>query len=70
MVTEFPHFNNDEAEGIEGEITLNEACVALRSMKHSNGLEIYDDVVVVDDDDDDDDDDEVMLNVLRCQLTY
>ena len=22
------------------------------------------------DDDDDDDDDEVMLNVLRCQLTY
>ena len=23
-----------------------------------------------DDDDDDDDDDEVMLNVLRCQLTY
>ena len=25
---------------------------------------------VNDDDDDDDDDDEVMLNVLRCQLTY
>ena len=23
-----------------------------------------------DDDDDDDDDDEVILNVLRCQLTY
>ena len=23
-----------------------------------------------DDDDDDDDDDEVMLNVLRCQMTY
>ena len=26
--------------------------------------------VILDDDDDDDDDDEVMLNVLRCQLTY
>ena len=25
---------------------------------------------VDDDDDDDDDDDELMLNVLRCQLTY
>ena len=24
----------------------------------------------IDDDDDDDDDDEVMLNVLRCRLTY
>ena len=35
MVTEIPHLNDEEAERIEGEITLNEASVALRNMKHS-----------------------------------
>ena len=35
MVTEIPHLNDDEAEGIEGEINLNEASMALRNMKHS-----------------------------------
>ena len=34
MVTETPHLNNEAAERIEGEITLNEASVALRNMKH------------------------------------
>ena len=34
MVTEIPHLNNDEAERIEDEITLNEASVALRNTKH------------------------------------
>ena len=38
MVTEIPHLNDDEAEGTEGEITLNEASVALRNMKHSRSL--------------------------------
>ena len=33
-------------------------------------LSLYSTHKGVDDDDDDDDDDEVMLNVLRCQLTY
>ena len=36
MVTEIPHLNDEEAERIEGEITLNEASMALRNMKHSN----------------------------------
>ena len=35
MVTEIPHLNDEEAERIEGEITLNEASMALRNMKHS-----------------------------------
>ena len=35
MVTEIPHLNDDEAQGTEGEITLNEASVTLRNMKHS-----------------------------------
>ena len=35
MVTEIPHFNDEEAERLEGEITLNEASIALRNMKHS-----------------------------------
>ena len=35
MVTEIPHLNDKEAERIEGEITLNEANMALRNMKHS-----------------------------------
>ena len=35
MVAEIPHLNDDEAERIEGEITLNEASVALWDMKHS-----------------------------------
>ena len=35
MVTEIPHSNDEEAERIEGEITLNEASMALRNMKHS-----------------------------------
>ena len=35
MVTEIPHLNDEEAERIEGEITLNEASVALRNIKHS-----------------------------------
>ena len=35
MVTEIPHLNDAEAERIEVEITLNEASMALRNMKHS-----------------------------------
>ena len=35
MVTEIPHLNEEETDRIEGEITLNEASVALRNMKHS-----------------------------------
>ena len=35
MVTEIPHLKDEEAERIEGEITLNEASMALRNMKHS-----------------------------------
>ena len=35
MVTEIPHLNDEEAERIEGEVTLNEASMALRNMKHS-----------------------------------
>ena len=35
MVTEIPHLNDDKAERTEGEITLNEASMALRNMKHS-----------------------------------
>ena len=34
MVTEIRYLNNDEAERTEGEITLNEASIALRNMKH------------------------------------
>ena len=32
-VTEIPHLNDEEAEWLEGEITLNEASVALRNIK-------------------------------------
>ena len=35
MITEIPHFSDEETERIEGEITLNEASIALRNMKHS-----------------------------------
>ena len=35
MVTKIPHLNDEEVERIEGEITLNEASMALRNMKHS-----------------------------------
>ena len=35
MVTEIPHLKDEEAERIDGEITLNEASMAFRNMKHS-----------------------------------
>ena len=35
MFTEIPHLKDVEAVRIEGEITLNEASMALRNMKHS-----------------------------------
>ena len=38
MVTEIQHLNDEEAERIEREITLNEASVALRNIKHSKSL--------------------------------
>ena len=43
MVTEIPHLNDAEAERIEGEITLNEASMALRNMKHSKspGTDVF-----------------------------
>ena len=35
MITEIPHFRDEETERTDGEITLNEASIALRNMKHS-----------------------------------
>ena len=35
MVTKIPHLSDEEAERTEGEITLNEASIALRNIKHS-----------------------------------
>ena len=34
MVNEIPHLNDDEADKIEGEITSEEASVALQNMKN------------------------------------